>query len=158
MFNFKIIGLFHFFHASWSWCRGYVYSILFVKLINLSFHRHWQLGCYMISYCFLQSIKDFITRVSCQKGPYLPYISLAGRALLAGYHRIKNFVSRTSPNLLACYWCSVIYIYWSNIDTIKVVWLLFSNYKIKLMIWIQMISNQCLSSWKYVIKGFYLII
>ena len=31
-----------------------------------------------------------ILRVSCQKGPYLPCVSMAGRALLAGYHRYDD--------------------------------------------------------------------
>ena len=33
---------------------------------------------------------EYISRLSCHKGPYLPCVSMAGRALLAGYHRYQS--------------------------------------------------------------------
>ena len=35
-----------------------------------------------------------ISRVSCQKGPYLPCVSMAGRTRLAGYHRYLLFAAK----------------------------------------------------------------
>ena len=40
--------------------------------------------------------KQFISRVSCQKGLYLPCVSMAGRALLAGYPRYSHWRHRSS--------------------------------------------------------------
>ena len=43
-----------------------------------------------------------MSRVSCQKGPYLPCVSMAGRALFAGYPRCTLFSTSTNehPSLL----------------------------------------------------------
>ena len=43
----------------------------------------------------------YLSRVSCQNGPYLPCVSMAGGALLAGYHR---YVTTTQDHLTYHYW------------------------------------------------------
>ena len=39
---------------------------------------------------------DCISKVSCQKGPYLPCVSMTGRALLAGYPRYVIYTDKLS--------------------------------------------------------------
>ena len=41
------------------------------------------------SFCTLDQYETQISRLSCQKGPYLPCVNMAGRALLVRYHRYE---------------------------------------------------------------------
>ena len=67
-----------------------------LKFSGNSQHSYWthqsDFLCNDVSFSFndgleINSLNPGISRVSCQKGPYLPCVSMAGRALLAGYPR-----------------------------------------------------------------------